>query len=112
MEMESERLRGNLLRAVSHDLRTPLTGIVGSTSSLLNDWESIDDTNKKVLLSGVYEDAVWLSRSVNNILDITRIEDGRVEVKKNREAVEEIIGEAVSIVQKHANNHIIQVKNP
>ena len=112
MEIESERLRSNLLRAVSHDLRTPLTGIVGSTSALLDDWEIIDDNNKKSLLSGVYEDAVWLSRSVNNILDITRMEDGRVQIKKSAEAVEEIIGEAVAIVQKHAGNHTISIDIP
>lgn len=112
MEIESERLRSNLLRAVSHDLRTPLTGIVGSTSALLDDWNQITDENRRSLLAGVYEDAVWLSRSVNNILDITRMEDGRVQIKKAPEAVEEIVGEAVEIVQKHAGNHRIDIDIP
>ena len=112
MEMESERLRSNLLRAVSHDLKTPLTGIVGAASTILDSWENIDDDTKKSLLSGVYDDAQWLSHSVDNILNITRIEDGRIEVKKNMEAVEEIIAEAVSRVQKYVGNHTIKIRIP
>ena len=112
MEMESEKIRSNLLRAVSHDLRTPLTGILGAASTLTNDWDKIDDAGKKSLVSGVYDEAVWLNRCVGNILDITRIEDGRIEVKKSPEAVEEIIGEAVAIVRKHAGRHPIDVQIP
>lgn len=112
MEMESERLRSNLLRAVSHDLKTPLTGIEGSASAILENWNNIDDDTKRQLLSSIYDDAQWLSHSVDNILNITQIEDGRIEVKKNMEAVEEIISETISRVQKYKGNHIINIKIP
>jgi two-component system sensor histidine kinase KdpD len=112
LDVESERMRSDLLRSISHDLRTPLTGIVGSASTLISSWASIDDDAKKSLLSGVLEESQWLSRTVNNILDITRIEDGRFAVKRNLEAIEEIIGDAVSIVKKYAGNRKLSVNIP
>lgn len=112
MDMERERLRSNLLRAISHDLRTPLTGILGATGTLLDHAEVLDNKVKRELLQGVYDDASWLIHSVENILSITRIDEGRIEIKKNMEAIEEIIAEAVSRVKKLAVNHIIKINIP
>ena len=112
MDVERERLRGNLLRAISHDLRTPLTGILGSTATILDHEEVLDKKVKRELLQGVYEDASWLIHSVENILNITRIDEGRIELKKNMEAVEEIVAEAVSRIKKLAANHIIKIDIP
>lgn len=112
MDMERERLRGNLLRAISHDLRTPLTGILGATATLLDHDEGLDKKVRRELMQGVYEDASWLIHSVENILSITRIDEGRIEIKKNMEAVEEMVAEAVSRVKKLAANHDIKIKIP
>jgi two-component system sensor histidine kinase KdpD len=107
LDMESERIRSNLLRAVSHDLKTPLAGIVGSSSTLLVNWDKIDDASKTTLVSDIFDDAQWLSNSVDNILNITKIEDGRIEVKKTSEPAEEIISEAIGRVSKYAENRKI-----
>lgn len=113
VRIESERLRSNLLHSVSHDLKTPLAGIVGSSCTILDNWDNIDDTTKKTLLSGIYEEAQWLSGSVDNILSITRIEDGRIQVKKAQEAAEEVIGEAISRVQRYDDNkHEFHIEIP
>ena len=112
MDVERERLRGNLLRAISHDLRTPLTGILGATATILDHEEVLDKKVKRELLQGVHEDASWLIHSVENILSITRIDEGRIELKKNMEAVEEIVAEALSRIKKLAANHIIKIDIP
>ncbi len=112
LDMQIEKVRSNLLRAVSHDLRTPLAGIVGSSSTLLENWNMIDDPAKTTLISDIYDDAQWLSNSVENILDLTKIEDGRIEVRKNPEAVEEVVAEAVGRIKKHSGGRRIITKIP
>jgi two-component system sensor histidine kinase KdpD len=107
LDVESERIRSNLLRAVSHDLKTPLASIVGSSSTLLVNWDKIDDASKMTLVSDMYDDAQWLANSVDNILNITKIEDGRIEIKKTLEPAEEVISEAVGRVKKYAGNRKI-----
>jgi two-component system, OmpR family, sensor histidine kinase KdpD len=112
IEIEGERLRGNLLHSISHDLRTPLTSILGATTTILDNYEVLEDKVKKDLLQGVYEDANWLVHSVENILSLTRIDEGRIEIKKNMEAVEEIVAEAVARVKKLMGNHTIKISIP
>lgn len=111
-DMESERVRSNLLRAVSHDLKTPLTGLLGSSSTLLANWDKIDDAAKLNLISDIYEDSQWLSNSVDNILNITKIEDGRIEIKKNPEPAGDIVVEAVGRVKKYVGNRKILTELP
>lgn len=112
MDVESERVKGNLLRAISHDLRTPLTSILGATSTILDNETILDSSVKRELLQNIYEDTSWLIHTVENILSITRIDDGRIEIRKNMEAVEEIIGEAVSRIRKLSTNHTIIINIP
>lgn len=112
LEVEAERIRGNLLRSISHDLRTPLTGILGASGTILDNEDVLDKKVIRELLKGVYEDASWLMSSVENILSMTRIDEGRIEINKNMEAVEEIVAEAVSRIKKLAKNHIIKVNIP
>lgn len=112
MEVESERLRGNLLRAMSHDLRTPLTAILGATATILDHSDVLEKEVKRQLLQDVYEDANWLIHSVENILSITRIDEGKIEIKKNMEAVEEVMGEALSRIKKLSAKHTIRVDLP
>ena len=112
LDVERERLRGNLLRAISHDLRTPLTGILGATATILDNDAILDSRVKRELLQNVYEDASWLIHAVENILSITRMDEGRIELKKSMEAVEEIVAEAVSRIKKLAENHTIKIQIP
>ena len=74
--MERERERANLLRAISHDLRTPLSGIMGSAEMLMDMTEK--DDNRQELLKGIYQDADWLKSLVENILSLTRLQDAKL----------------------------------
>ena len=108
--MERERERANLLRAISHDLRTPLSGIMGSAEMLMDMTEK--DDNRQKLLKGIYQDADWLKSLVENILSLTRLQDGRILVHKEMEALEEVIACAVAHIEKNYPDREIQVEIP
>ena len=109
-EANQERYRGNLLRAISHDLRTPLAGIMG-TSEMIMDMTGKDDPRFS-LAKGIYKDADWLHSLVENILSLTRLQDGRLTLNKQPEAVEEVIGAAVLTIGKRAPEREIAVQIP
>lgn len=109
IETEQERFKSNLLRAVSHDLRTPLSVITGASEILLHRLDDPEDVN---VAQGIYEDSIWLTRFVENILSLTRIQEGRFNVVTQLEAVEEVIAEAIRQVQKHSPNYNISVNIP
>ncbi|MGH4121333.1 MAG: DUF4118 domain-containing protein [Clostridium sp.] len=112
LEAERERLRGNLLRSISHDLRTPLTGILGSVSTITDNYDVLDNDTKKELLAIIYEDTSWLIHSVENILSMTRIDEGKLEIKKDAELVEEIVAESISRVKRFSGSHNIVIDLP
>ena len=95
-EAERETMRANLLRAMSHDIRTPLTSIVGNTAAILENEDSFSPEQKRRLLEDVNEDAQWLIRMVENLLSITRMSGGQAKIEKDCEAAEEIVGVSVS----------------
>lgn len=108
-ETEKERVRANLLRAVSHDIRTPLTSIVGSTSVLLEDDCPLDENQKRQLLEDIRDDSSWLIRTTENILSITRIgNDGKGDAKIDKipEIPEEVIEAAIRKFKKHNNSDV------
>jgi two-component system sensor histidine kinase KdpD len=109
-EIEKERYRANLLRAISHDIRTPLSGMIGTTEMLVG-ITGTDDPRYE-LLKGIQESADWLHSLVENILNLTRLQDGELSVNKQREAVEEVIGGAVSHMAARAPEHEISVNVP
>lgn len=111
-EAEKEKMKANLLRSVSHDLRTPLTSIIGSSSAVLENYDKFSDDVKKDLIGHVRDDAQWLVRSVENILSVTRINDGGVKICKTPEAVEEIAAEAVAKFRKHFDGVRVRVSVP
>ncbi len=91
MESETEKMRANLLRAISHDLRTPLTSIYGACSTVIENYDSLGREQKLKLLGEVCEDAQWLNRMVENLLSVTRIDSEKVSVKKTPTVLEELI---------------------
>ena len=112
LEMERERLRGDLLRSVSHDLRTPLTGIMGSVATLIDSYDALDDGTRKELLTDVYTEAEWLSALVENVLSLTRLESQRVQLRKRPEVVEEVVAAALQRVKRRIGNREVSVSLP
>lgn len=96
-EGELEKMRSNLLRAVSHDLRTPLTTIYGAGSMLLEHGEELSEPQKQELLRGICQDAQWLTSMVENLLSVTRLEGGALALHKTPTVVEELLD---SVYQK------------
>ncbi|WP_239253593.1 sensor histidine kinase [Listeria ilorinensis] len=112
VEAEKEKMRGNLLRAISHDLRTPLTGILGASSAILENTKTMDDQTKAKLIRDIKNDSEWLIRMVENLLSITRINEGLVTVDRTEEIVEEVAAEAVSRIKQRFPDREIHVKVP
>ena len=112
VESEKEKMRGNLLRAISHDLRTPLTGILGASSAILENEKPFDKPTHDQLISNIKEDSQWLIRMVENLLSVTRISDGTMNVTKTPEAAEEIVAGAISRIRKRFPERNISVKVP
>ena len=112
-EAEREKMYADLLRAVSHDIRTPLTGIVGATNVLLEQDGELTAEQRQQLLRSTNEDAQWLIRIVENLLSITRINNSEeARVKKAPEAAEEVIEGAVAKTHKHYPDVDIRVHLP
>ena len=109
-EATQEHYRGNLLRAISHDIRTPLSGIMGSVEMLM-DMTDKDDLRYEIA-AGVYQDADWLHSLVENILNLTKLHDGHVNIAKEKEAVEEVVGAAIMVMEKRFPNRNISVSIP
>lgn len=112
VESEKEKMRSNLLRAISHDLRTPLTGILGASSTLLESGELLDQKTRDKLIFGIKEDSQWLIRMVENLLSVTRINEGTMNVTKSPEAVEEIVSEAIGRIKARIPGRTISVCVP
>ena len=102
---ENERLRANLLRTISHDLRTPLTTISGNASNLLSNGSSFDEETKQQIYSDIYDDSMWLINLVENLLSATRIEEGRMTLRTTTELLSDIVEEAVHHIRRKAAGH-------
>ena len=111
-EAETERMRGNLLRAVSHDLRTPLTSIYGSCSAILENYDRIPEARKMTLLKDIQTDSQWLNRMVENLLSVTRVDADRVRLSKHSTVLEELIDALLVKFRKHYPDTTVQVEIP
>lgn len=94
-EGETERMRANLLRAVSHDLRTPLTTVYGASSSIVDNYDKLSDAQKLQMAKGIKDDTEWLIRMVENLLSVTRIDSGNVKLIKTPTVLEELIDSVI-----------------
>lgn len=111
-ESEKERMRGNLLRAVSHDLRTPLTSIYGATSAIMENYDSISKEKQIRLLKEIHEDSQWLIRMVENLLSVTRIDDSITKIAKTAVVLDELLDSVIVKFNKHYPEQRVQVTVP
>ncbi len=111
-ETAHEKMRGNLLRAVSHDLRTPLTTIYGSSSAIIEKYDCLSKEQLLQLANGIREDAQWLIRMVENLLSVTRIDNGSVKIIKTSTVLEELIDSVLIKFRKRYPDQRIEVDIP
>lgn len=111
-EIERERMRGNLLRAVSHDLRTPLTSIYGASSAVVENYHCLSEQQQIALMENIQEDAQWLIRMVENLLSVTRIDGQKVSVVKVPTVLEELLDSVLVKFKKRCPKQMVQVSLP
>lgn len=111
-EAEMERMRANLLRAISHDLRTPLTGIIGNSLTYLENQQHLTEDEKTDVVENIYEDSSWLINMVENLLTVTRIADNNLTITTSEESLEEVVSEALQKTEKRYPGCVIHAKIP
>ena len=108
---KNEQLKANLLRAISHDLRTPLTSISGNASNLLSNGNSFDEKTKKQLYSDIYDDSMWLINLVENLLAVTKLQEGRLNLKITEDLISDVTEEALKHINRKSVEHTIKVNH-
>lgn len=111
-EAEHEKMRANLLRAISHDIRTPLTGIIGNASTYLENEKTLNKKEKHNLIQNIYDDSNWLLNMSENLLTITRIRETDMHINTSDECVEEVVAEAIMRLKKRYPDVVIDVNVP
>ena len=107
---KNEQMRANFLRAVSHDLRTPLTSISGNAGNLLGNYEKMEQGTRIQAVTDIYEDAQWLSQLVENLLSVSRIEDGKLPIRREAQLAADVVAEALAHVSPEADRHRIRTE--
>ena len=110
LQIQQEQLRANLLRTVSHDLRTPLTSISGNAGVLMRNSSLLSEEQKKNLSADIYDDSMWLIDLVENLLSITRIDNGTLNLNLQPELLEEVIAEALQHISRSGAEHHIKTE--
>lgn len=110
VQAENERLRANLLRSISHDLRTPLTSISGNADILLHDDGTLGPETRRQLLGDIRSDATWLNATVENLLAITRLDNENVELNRTVELMDDIVEDALRHVRHDGGAHPLEVR--
>ena len=106
---KNEQLRANLLRSISHDLRTPLTSISGNADTLLHSYNVLDEQTRKQIFTDIYDDAQWLTGLVENLLSVTKIADGSVKLRLSDQVVDDIVSESLRHIDRRSAEHHITV---
>ena len=107
---KNEQLRADLLRAISHDLRTPLCSISGNADMLLNNGACLDSKTKQQIYADIYDDSEWLIGVVENLLSITRLNDGRLKFKFTDQLLDEVIAESLRHISRKHDEYTIVTK--
>lgn len=111
-EGEREKMRADLLRAVSHDLRTPLTSIYGSCSAIIDNYNLLENQKKLKLLGEIRDDSEWLIRMVENLLSITRIDGENVLINKTPIVIEELVDDVLVKFKKMYPEQTVETEFP
>jgi two-component system sensor histidine kinase KdpD len=106
---QNERLRANMLRSISHDLRTPLTSISGNASTLISNSLTLDEEARQQIYSDIYTESMWLIGLVENLLYATRIEDGKMQLNRSVEILDDIVQEAVKHIDRTHQKRMIYI---
>ncbi len=104
---KNEQMRADLLRAISHDLRTPLCSISGNADMLVNNGDRLDEATKDQIYTDIYDDSEWLIGVVENLLSITRLNDGRLKIKFTDQLLDEVIAESLRHINKKHDEYKI-----
>ena len=107
---KNEQLRANLLRSISHDLRTPLTSISGNASNLRSNYDKLDNDTRMQIFTDIYDDSQWLISLVEKLLSVTRIEEGRMNLVLSIQLIDEVIEEALRHINRKSSEHHISVE--
>ena len=109
---ENERLRANLLRAVSHDLRTPLTSIMGNADNLLSCGETLDQKTRRQVYTDIYDDAQWLTGMVENLLSASRMNEGKLNLNMTTELMSDMVAEAIKHMGRRLDGFRLEKDEP
>ena len=112
LQMETERLRNTLLSAVSHDLRTPLTGITGAASLLVDGNDQLTNESRRDLANSILDESDRLNRLVANLLDMTRLEAGAIQLQPVLQPLEEVVGVVLSRLERQLRHHPVTTNLP
>ena len=108
---KNEQLRANLLRSISHDLRTPLTSISGNASNLLSNGDMFDAKTKHQMYVDIYDDAMWLINLVENLLSVSRLEGGQMNLHLSTELIGEVVAEALRHINRRSAEHHLHIQS-
>ena len=100
LAMEREKLKSTMLRGVAHDLRSPLTALSGTSSLLADSFEELSPEEQKKLAVNISEEMLYLNNLVENILNMTRVKDGKLDIRKREEVIDDVVSEAASHMEK------------
>ena len=109
---ENERLRANLLRAVSHDLRTPLTSIMGNADNLLSCEESMSRETRRLIYTDIYDDSQWLTGMVENLLSASRMSEGQLSLNMTTELMSDMVAEAIRHMGRRLDGYRLEKDEP
>ena len=110
LQVRNEKLRADLLRSISHDLRTPLTSISGSAGLLVAKGDQLSAEQRGKLYADIHSDSLWLLSTVENLLSVTRMEEGRMALHLKPELMSEVVGAVVQRLEKYAGTHPLHVE--
>lgn len=110
LQMQQEQLRANLLRSISHDLKTPLTSISGNAEMLMSQADRLTAEQRRQTYEAISDDALWLINLVENLLSVTRIENGTMQLNLQPELLEEVIDEALIPIRRRRKKHALHIR--